>query len=85
EVNVNQYSVFQYPPYDLALANKIAAVAKRERLDVLHAHYAVPHAVCAVLARQMVGELPIVTTLHGTDITVLGYDPSLSDMIKFGI
>ena len=67
EVNVNQYSVFQYPPYDLALANKIAAVAKRERLDVLHAHYAVPHAVCAVLARQMVGELPIVTTLHGTD------------------
>ncbi|AGT32496.1 N-acetyl-alpha-D-glucosaminyl L-malate synthase [Geobacillus genomosp. 3] len=85
EVSVNQYSVFQYPPYDLALASKIAEVAKRERLDVLHAHYAVPHAVCAVLARQMVGELPIVTTLHGTDITVLGYDPSLSDMIKFGI
>jgi L-malate glycosyltransferase len=86
EVSVNQYSVFQYPPYDLALANKIAAVAKREQLDVLHAHYAVPHAVCAVLARQMVGgNLKIVTTLHGTDITVLGYDPSLSDMIKFGI
>jgi L-malate glycosyltransferase len=86
EVNVNQYSVFQYPPYDLALANKIAAVAKREQLDVLHAHYAVPHAVCAVLARQMVGgKLKIVTTLHGTDITILGYDPSLSDMIKFGI
>jgi N-acetyl-alpha-D-glucosaminyl L-malate synthase BshA len=86
EVSVNQYSVFQYPPYDLALANKIAEVAKREQLDVLHAHYAVPHAVCAVLARQMVGgKLKIVTTLHGTDITVLGYDPSLSDMIKFGI
>ncbi|MFC4183880.1 N-acetyl-alpha-D-glucosaminyl L-malate synthase BshA [Saccharococcus thermophilus] len=86
EVSVNQYSVFQYPPYDLALANKIAEVAKREQLDVLHAHYAVPHAVCAVLARQMVGgKLNIVTTLHGTDITVLGYDPSLSDMIKFGI
>ncbi|MBB6283186.1 N-acetyl-alpha-D-glucosaminyl L-malate synthase BshA [Geobacillus subterraneus] len=85
EVSVNQYSVFQYPPYDLALASKIAEVAKREQLDVLHAHYAVPHAVCAALARQMVGELPIVTTLHGTDITVLGYDPSLSDMIKFGI
>ncbi|SFA46166.1 N-acetyl-alpha-D-glucosaminyl L-malate synthase BshA [Parageobacillus thermantarcticus] len=86
EVSVNQYSVFQYPPYDLALASKIAEVAKREQLDVLHAHYAVPHAVCAVLARQMVGgKLKIVTTLHGTDITVLGYDPSLSDMIKFGI
>jgi N-acetyl-alpha-D-glucosaminyl L-malate synthase BshA len=86
EVSVSQYSVFQYPPYDLALANKIAEVAKREQLDVLHAHYAVPHAVCAVLARQMVGgKLNIVTTLHGTDITVLGYDPSLSDMIKFGI
>jgi N-acetyl-alpha-D-glucosaminyl L-malate synthase BshA len=86
EVSVNQYSVFQYPPYDLALASKIAEVAKREKLDVLHVHYAIPHAVCAVLARQMVGgDVKIVTTLHGTDITVLGYDPSLSDMIKFGI
>ncbi|MBS2770285.1 MULTISPECIES: N-acetyl-alpha-D-glucosaminyl L-malate synthase BshA [Anoxybacillaceae] len=86
EVTVNQYSVFQYPPYDLALASKIAEVAKREKLDVLHVHYAIPHAVCAVLAKQMVGyDVKIVTTLHGTDITVLGYDPSLSDMIKFGI
>ncbi|GMB07900.1 N-acetyl-alpha-D-glucosaminyl L-malate synthase BshA [Thermolongibacillus altinsuensis] len=86
EVSVNQYSVFQYPPYDLALASKIAEVAKREKLDLIHAHYAVPHALCAFLAKQMVGEhLKIVTTLHGTDITVLGYDPSLSDMIKFGI
>jgi L-malate glycosyltransferase len=86
EVSVNQYSVFQYPPYDLALSSKIAEVAKREKLDLLHVHYAVPHAVCAVLAKQMVGEhLKIVTTLHGTDITVLGYDPSLSEIIKFGI
>jgi L-malate glycosyltransferase len=86
EVSVNQYSVFQYPPYDLALASKISEVAKREKLDLLHVHYAVPHAVCAVLAKQMVGEhLKIVTTLHGTDITVLGYDPSLSELIKFGI
>ncbi|MCG3083409.1 N-acetyl-alpha-D-glucosaminyl L-malate synthase BshA [Anoxybacillus sp. LAT_35] len=86
EVTVNPYSVFQYPPYDLALASKIAEVAKREELDIIHAHYAVPHALCAFLAKQMVGDhLKIVTTLHGTDITVLGYDPSLSDLIKFGI
>lgn len=86
EVAVNQYSVFQYPPYDLALASKIAEVTKREQLDLLHVHYAVPHAVCAVLAKQMVDhDVKIVTTLHGTDITVLGYDPSLSDIIKFGI
>ncbi|MCM3718908.1 N-acetyl-alpha-D-glucosaminyl L-malate synthase BshA [Fictibacillus phosphorivorans] len=86
EVDVNQYSVFQYPPYDLALASKMAEVAKREKLDILHVHYAVPHAVCAVLAKQMLDDhIKIVTTLHGTDITVLGYDPSLSEMIKFGI
>ncbi|WP_223702018.1 N-acetyl-alpha-D-glucosaminyl L-malate synthase BshA [Sutcliffiella deserti] len=86
EVQVNHYSVFQYPPYDLALASKMAEVAKREDLDLLHVHYAIPHAVCAYLAKKMVGEhLKIVTTLHGTDITVLGSDPSLNDMIKFGI
>lgn len=86
EVEVNHYSVFKYPPYDLALASKMAEVAKREKLDLLHVHYAVPHAVCAVLAKQMLNdEIKIVTTLHGTDITVLGYDPSLSEMIKFGI
>jgi L-malate glycosyltransferase len=86
EVEVNQYSVFQYPPYDIALASKIAEVAVMEDLDVLHVHYAIPHAVCAILARQMSGrDLKIVTTLHGTDITVLGYDPSLTDAIRFGI
>jgi L-malate glycosyltransferase len=86
EVEVNQYSVFRYPPYDLTLASKMAEVAKRQKLDLFHVHYAVPHAVCAVLAKQMVGEeLKIVTTLHGTDITVLGHDSSLRDMIKFGI
>src|SRR5690606_25737560 len=79
EVDVNQYSVFKYPPYDLSLASKMAEVAKREELDILHVHYAIPHAICAYLAKQMVGEqLKIVTTLHGTDITVLGHDPSLS-------
>ncbi|MFC4322678.1 N-acetyl-alpha-D-glucosaminyl L-malate synthase BshA [Litchfieldia salsa] len=86
EVEVNQYSVFKYPPYDLALASKMAEVARRENLDVLHVHYAIPHAICAILAKQMVGDhLKIVTTLHGTDITVLGYDPSLTDLIRFGI
>ncbi len=86
QVEVSQYSVFQHAPYDIALANKMAVVAKRENLDILHVHYAVPHAVCAILAKQMAGtELKIVTTLHGTDITVLGYDPSLTEAIRFGI
>ncbi|MFC0559909.1 N-acetyl-alpha-D-glucosaminyl L-malate synthase BshA [Halalkalibacter alkalisediminis] len=86
EVEVNQYSVFQYPPYDLTLASKMAEVAKRQKLDLIHVHYAVPHAICAILAKQMLGnQLKIMTTLHGTDITVLGYDPSLKDIIKFGI
>lgn len=86
EVEVNNYDVFKYPPYDLTLASRMAQVAKNEKLDLLHVHYAVPHALCAFLAKQMVGDqLKIITTLHGTDITVLGYDPSLSDMIRFGI
>ncbi|RNB84975.1 N-acetyl-alpha-D-glucosaminyl L-malate synthase BshA [Brevibacillus panacihumi] len=86
EVDVNNYDVFKYPPYDLTLANRMAQVAKNENLDLLHVHYAVPHALCAFLAKQMVGDhLKIVTTLHGTDITVLGYDSNLSDMIRFGI
>lgn len=86
QVEVNQYSVFQYPPYDIALASKIAEVINREELDVLHVHYAIPHAVCAILAKQMSKrDVKIITTLHGTDITVLGYDPSLTDAIQFGI
>ncbi|WP_391559015.1 N-acetyl-alpha-D-glucosaminyl L-malate synthase BshA [Robertmurraya sp.] len=86
QVEVNQYSVFQYPPYDIALASKMAEVINREELDLLHVHYAIPHAVCAILAKQMSGrDVKIVTTLHGTDITVLGYDPSLTDAIRFGI
>lgn len=86
QVHVNQYSVFQYAPYDIALASKMAEVIRRENLDVLHVHYAIPHAICAILAKQMAGsDVKIVTTLHGTDITVLGYDPTLVEAIKFGI
>lgn len=86
EVEVNDYYVFKYPPYDLSLASKMAQVAKMEKLDLLHVHYAVPHAVCAFLAKEMTGcDLKVITTLHGTDITVLGQDESLSDLIRLAI
>ncbi|WP_422123402.1 N-acetyl-alpha-D-glucosaminyl L-malate synthase BshA [Planococcus sp. X10-3] len=86
QVDVNSYSVFQYAPYDIALATKIAEVIKNEKLDLLHVHYAIPHAVCAILGRHMAGsDIGIVTTLHGTDITVLGTDSSLKEAIRYGI
>ena len=71
---------------DIARAKGMAQVAKEYQLDLLHVHYAVPHAIAAVLAKQMVGDhLKVVTTLHGTDITGLGEDPSWRDGIRFGI
>src|SRR5438105_7397428 len=82
EVEVSQYPLFQYPPYDLALASRMAEVAEIYELDLLHVHYAIPHSVSAMLARQMLAwgpkhrKLPFVTTLHGTDITLVGQDPS---------
>lgn len=84
---VNDYSVFKYPPYDITLSSKISEVIDRYELDVIHMHYAIPHAVCGILARQMSKkkDVGIVTTLHGTDITVLGHDMSLVSAIKFGI
>ncbi|UOB19647.1 N-acetyl-alpha-D-glucosaminyl L-malate synthase BshA [Macrococcus armenti] len=86
QVDVNQYSVFQYAPYDITLATKIAEVINVYDLDVLHMHYAVPHAICGILGRQIARkDVKIVTTLHGTDITVLGYDSTLKEAIKFGI
>lgn len=86
EVEVNDYYVFKYPPYDLSLASKMAQVANMQKLDVLHVHYAVPHAVCAFLAKEMAcSDLKIITTLHGTDITVLGHDESLKDLIRMAI
>ncbi|MCO4331243.1 N-acetyl-alpha-D-glucosaminyl L-malate synthase BshA [Staphylococcus hyicus] len=86
QVDINQYAVFQYPPYDISLSTKIANVINEHDLDVLHMHYAIPHAICGILARQMSGkDIKIMTTLHGTDITVLGYDHALRNAIKFGI
>ena len=87
EVVVANYPLFEYPPYSLALATKMVEVARREQLDVLHVHYAVPNAVSAVLARQIVAPqpLPVVTTLHGTDITLVGNDPSYLETTRFGI
>ncbi|RIL86477.1 N-acetyl-alpha-D-glucosaminyl L-malate synthase BshA [Staphylococcus cohnii] len=86
QVEVNQYAVFQYAPYDFTLSTKIAEVINEYDLDLLHMHYAVPHAVCGILAKHMSGkDIKIMTTLHGTDITVLGYDHSLKNAIKFGI
>lgn len=86
EVELSHYPVFQYPPFDLALANKMADVIDREKLDILHVHYAMPHAVCAILARDIAKhDVKIVTTLHGTDITVLGIDQTFNKMITHGI
>jgi len=86
EVEVSDYYVFRYPPYDLSLASKMNQVARLQNLDILHVHYAVPHAICAYLAKQMSDDrLKVVTTLHGTDITVLAQDESLKDIIRLGI
>src|SRR5699024_10824063 len=86
EVELNNYPVFQYPPYDLALASKMAEVIDQEHLDILHVHYAMPHAISAILAREISNhDIKIVTTLHGTDITVLGIDHTFKKMIKYGL
>jgi N-acetyl-alpha-D-glucosaminyl L-malate synthase BshA len=88
EVTVTPYPLFDpYPPYTLALATKMAEVAEYEKLDVLHVHYAIPHAISAHLAREIVGtdKLKFVTTLHGTDITLVGRDASYLPITRFGI
>lgn len=86
EVEVNQYPVFQYAPYDLALASKMAEVIDQYALDILHVHYAIPHAISAILARDIAKhDVKIVTTLHGTDITVLGVDQLFKKMIAYAI
>lgn len=87
KTEVNDYSVFKYPPYDITLSSKISEVIDEFDLDVIHMHYAIPHAVCGILAREMSKkkDVGIITTLHGTDITVLGHDMSLVNAIRFGI
>ncbi|MGB6001155.1 MAG: N-acetyl-alpha-D-glucosaminyl L-malate synthase BshA [Thermoanaerobaculia bacterium] len=87
EVVVPHYPLFEYPPYSLALATQIVEVARHQRLDLIHVHYAVPNAVSAVLAREMLLPQPlkVVTTLHGTDITLVGNDPNYLETTRFGI
>ncbi|HYM11820.1 MAG TPA: N-acetyl-alpha-D-glucosaminyl L-malate synthase BshA [Bryobacterales bacterium] len=87
EVEVSTYPLFQYPPYCLALASRMAEVAETQSLDLLHVHYAIPHAISALLAKQMLGprRLPFITTLHGTDITLVGVDRSYLPITRFSI
>ena len=87
EVEVPSYALFEHPPYNLALSVAIQNVADNHGLDLLHAHYAVPHATSAWLAKQMVerDDFRIVTTLHGTDITLVGQDPSFHSITRFSI
>jgi L-malate glycosyltransferase len=91
EVEVSHYPLFDYPPYDLALATRMAEVAEIYALDLLHVHYAIPHSVSAYLAKQMAAtsankrRLPFVTTLHGTDITLVGQDRSYLPITRFSI
>jgi N-acetyl-alpha-D-glucosaminyl L-malate synthase BshA len=86
EVAVSTYPLFDFPPYALALASKMAEVAESERLDLLHVHYAIPHSISAYLARAMTARrLPFITTLHGTDITLVGSDRSYLPITRFSI
>ena len=89
EVNIRSYPLFKYPPYELALASKMVDVVRFEKLDLLHVHYAIPHASAAIMAKQILKtegiHVPVVTTLHGTDITLVGKDPSYEPVVTFSI
>lgn len=89
EVNIPAYPLFQYPPYELALASKMVDIVKFEKLDVLHVHYAIPHASAAYMAKQILKthgiDIPVITTLHGTDITLVGKDASFEPVVTFSI
>src|SRR2546428_4243440 len=88
EVEMMSYPLFEHQPYDLALATKMASVAETENLDLLHVHYAIPHSISAILARESVKphrRLPVITTLHGTDITLVGADRSYLPITKYAL
>lgn len=89
KVDIRTYPLFKYPPYELALASKMVNVVKCEKLDLLHVHYAIPHASSAYMAKQILKtegiQIPVVTTLHGTDITLVGKDPSYEPVVTFSI
>ena len=88
EVKVLEYPLFEYPPYSLALASKLAEITRYQKLDLIHAHYAIPHATSAYLAREILKKdhpLKVITTLHGTDITLVGRDPSFMEVTRFSI
>jgi N-acetyl-alpha-D-glucosaminyl L-malate synthase BshA len=89
EVDLSSYPLFEYPPYDLALANMMVNLIQFEKLDVLHVHYAIPHATSAYLAKQILNSkaksVPVITTLHGTDITLIGSDPTYKQVVDFSI
>ena len=89
EVRISKYPLFDYPPYELVLASKMVEVARQQKLDLLHVHYAIPHASSAYTAKRILAssgvDLPVITTLHGTDITLLGKDPSFEPVISFAI
>ena len=87
EVEINRYDLFKYPDYALPLAVKMASVSKDYDLDILHVHYAIPHATSAYLAKQILGTIRpvVITTLHGTDITLVGRDPSYFQIVKYSI
>ncbi len=89
EVTFSAYPLFEYPPYDLALASHLVDIITYQKLDLLHVHYAIPHATSAYLAKQILGEngqkIPVITTLHGTDITIVGSDPSYAPVVTFSI
>jgi len=88
EVEMMTYPLFEHQPYDLALATKMATVARAEKLDLLHVHYAIPHSISAILARESIKEkryVPVITTLHGTDITLVGADRSYLPITRYGL